>query len=246
MLLLVLLHLLLASFGTQLQVVRVVHLVVVDAPHGHLDGACGDVVHKLAVVADYHHRLAVVDKEVLEPADRLDVEVVGRFVEQQHVGVLQQHLGQFDAHAPAARKFACLPVEVSALKTQAEQCLFHVLLKVRHVNGIELFAQRGHLLNQCHVVLALIVGAFGQLAVKVVKVSLHFVQVGKGLACLFKHGASVLGHEVLRQVGYHSVFWGRHRTTCGFAHTGQNLEQGAFACTIFAHQGYAVVVVDNE
>ena len=37
-----------------------------------------------------------------EPEDRFDIEVVGRFVEEQHVRVDGQDLGQGDAHFPAA------------------------------------------------------------------------------------------------------------------------------------------------
>ena len=33
----------------------------------------------------------------LEPRDRFGVEMVGRFVEQQHVGMLQKHLAERDA-----------------------------------------------------------------------------------------------------------------------------------------------------
>ena len=46
---------------------------------------------------------AIVGEEVLEPGDRVDVEVVGRLVEQQHVG-----LGR-PARAPAARAAASRP-----------------------------------------------------------------------------------------------------------------------------------------
>ena len=57
LLLLILLHLLFASFLAQFQILAVCSLVVVNAAHGHLDGSGGDVVHKLAVVANYYHGL---------------------------------------------------------------------------------------------------------------------------------------------------------------------------------------------
>ena len=74
--------LLFAAFLAQFEVFGVVHLVVVDAAHRYLDGAGGDVVHELAVMADDYHCLAVADEEVFEPLDGLDVEVVGGLVEE--------------------------------------------------------------------------------------------------------------------------------------------------------------------
>ena len=56
-----------------------------------------DLVQEVAVVGDDDHgALALVD-HVLQPADGVDVEVVGRLVEQQDVGIGEQRL------APAAR-----------------------------------------------------------------------------------------------------------------------------------------------
>ena len=69
-----------------------------------LDG--GDVahagVHERAVVADEEHRAVVALQEGLEPLDALEVEVVGRLVEHEQVGVAQQELREADAHLPAA------------------------------------------------------------------------------------------------------------------------------------------------
>ena len=57
LLLLILLHLLLTTLFSKLQILAVRSLIVVNASHGHLDGARCDVVHKLAVVADHHNSL---------------------------------------------------------------------------------------------------------------------------------------------------------------------------------------------
>jgi hypothetical protein len=50
----------------------------------------------------------------LEPLDGIEVEVVRRLVEQQHVGVLQQDLAEAHAHLPAAGVLAHLPAERAA------------------------------------------------------------------------------------------------------------------------------------
>ena len=53
------------------------HLAVLQ-----LDGLVRDVVEKVAVVADNDHRALEIPQKVLQPADRLNVEMVGRLVEQ--------------------------------------------------------------------------------------------------------------------------------------------------------------------
>ena len=45
-------------------------------------------------------------EEALEPAERLQVEVVGRLVEEQEIGAQEQQAGQGGPHAPAARELA--------------------------------------------------------------------------------------------------------------------------------------------
>ncbi|MBQ1754046.1 MAG: hypothetical protein II002_03835 [Bacteroidales bacterium] len=55
---------------------------------------------------------------VFQPLDGLDVEMVGRLVEQQHVGPAQQDLRQFDAHVPALREGFRLAAELGFLEAQ--------------------------------------------------------------------------------------------------------------------------------
>ena len=62
----------------------------------------GHVVEEVAVVRDGEHGALVVVKVVLEPQHRLGIEMVGRLIEQQQVGLLEQELAQRDAPALAA------------------------------------------------------------------------------------------------------------------------------------------------
>jgi hypothetical protein len=55
-------------------------------------------------VGDGHDRARVLLEVSLEPGDGLGVEVIGRLVEQQQVGFLEQHAAQRDAAALAAGK----------------------------------------------------------------------------------------------------------------------------------------------
>ena len=87
--------------------------LVVDVEDG---GA--DIVEKAVVVRDDDGRPGIVAQEHFEPADREDVEVVGRLVEEQHVGVAGQDLGQQDPELETARQ--CRQRVVVDLGRQAE------------------------------------------------------------------------------------------------------------------------------
>ena len=247
MLFLILLHLLFAAFRSQSQIFRIVDLIIVDASHRHLDGARRDVVNEFAVVADHHHGLATLDEEIFQPSDTLDVEVVRRFVEEQHVGIFAAASWPVRyACAIRQKKIRRLTVEVRALKSQSEQRFLHVFLEVGHVNRIELLAHGGHLLNQCHIFIALVVGALRQLLVDCLNFRLHLVEVCKRLRGFFKHRAPVFRHEVLGKIGNRCVFSGLRPSRARLAHACQNLEQRALSRAVLSHQGNAVFVVDNK
>jgi hypothetical protein len=73
--------------------VRVVALVGDAAAAVEFEDPAGGVVEEVTVVGDRDHGAGEVLEEALEPAHRLGVEVVGRLVEQQHVGLGQQQIG---------------------------------------------------------------------------------------------------------------------------------------------------------
>ncbi len=58
-------------------------------------------VQEVTVVRDDDHQAGTLGQDVFQPADGVDVQVVGRFVEQQHFRVGEQRLGQQYAQFPA-------------------------------------------------------------------------------------------------------------------------------------------------
>ena len=70
----------------------------------------GDRLHRAvqqaAVVRDHQRGAGEAREPGLQPQRRFQVEVVGRLVEQQQVGVGEQRGGERHAHAPAAGEFA--------------------------------------------------------------------------------------------------------------------------------------------
>src|SRR3546814_20013974 len=78
-----------------------------------------DAVKEPAVMRDHERVARELKQRVFQRAQGLDVEVVGRFVEQQHVAALQQRLGQVQAAALSARQRADQLLLVLALEVEA-------------------------------------------------------------------------------------------------------------------------------
>ena len=77
-----------------------------------------------------HHGLGLLFQELLKPLDGFYIKVVGRLVEKQHVGVLQQQLCKLHAHAPASGKFRCRTIEISPHESEAKESFLHLGLMV--------------------------------------------------------------------------------------------------------------------
>jgi hypothetical protein len=90
--------------------------VVADVPDG-----LRDAVEKLAVVRDHEHGRRLALQPGLEPDDRIEVEVVGRLVEQQQVSRSQQCTRQRQPVAPAAGEGGHRPRGVRFGEAQAVQ-----------------------------------------------------------------------------------------------------------------------------
>ena len=100
----------LVGFRTEPAVpVRLVVLVVSLEPHDlavPLEGehVRGEAIEEPAVVADDHCAPGKRQQRLLERAQRVDVEVVGRFVQEQQVRAALQQLREMDAIALTARE----------------------------------------------------------------------------------------------------------------------------------------------
>ena len=69
---------------------RIVSVRSVQPAPGDLQGAVGHPVEKIPVVGDDHRRAAIAPQKILQPFHRGNVQMVGRLVQQQQVGVGQQ------------------------------------------------------------------------------------------------------------------------------------------------------------
>ena len=91
--------------GTLVLETRVVARVELGAAFVQVQRVGAQAVEELAVVRDHQQHAWVLLQPLLQPEHRIEVEVIGRFVEQQQVGRLHEGTGKVEAHAPATRKF---------------------------------------------------------------------------------------------------------------------------------------------
>ncbi len=81
------------------------------------------VVQQLAVVADDEGGVRVFLQPRLQPQGAFQIEVVGRLVQQQQVGLREQGRGQRHAHPPAARELRHRPRQVLGREAEPAQDL---------------------------------------------------------------------------------------------------------------------------
>ena len=237
---------LLTALGAQYDILVVLDLVVFDVAAGYLDGAVGDIVDEGAVVAHQHHGFGRLGEKLLKPLYALDVEVVGRLVEQEHVGLLQENLGELDAHAPATGELARGAVEVAALEAQTGEGALEggfVVVSAEHHVAVVLESE---LLDQLGIALALVVGAVGHFLLQPLDALLHAGGVDEGFAGLFDDGGVVGEFHHLRQIAYGGVVGDGYSARGGFLLSAEYLEHGRFAGAVLAHERYAVAVVDDK
>src|SRR5215213_9210477 len=95
-----------------------------------------DAVQEVPVVGDDHRAAREVEQRLLERAQRVDVEVVRRLVEEQHVAAALEQLGEMHAVALAAGELADLLLLVGLAEVEARDVLARVHLAVADLDVV--------------------------------------------------------------------------------------------------------------
>ena len=82
-------ELLFATFLAQYDIFVVLHLVVDNLSARYLQCPVRHIINKCAVVTHQHNGIGTCGQELLQPLDRLNVQMVGGLVQQQHIGFTQ-------------------------------------------------------------------------------------------------------------------------------------------------------------
>ena len=183
--------LLLDSLFAQFNKVRIIHVVVINFPTRNFDGAIRDIINKRLIVRNEHQHIGLSFQEILKPLNRLNVQMVGRLIEQQHIGALEQNLSQFNTHSPPSAKLRGGAVEVSALKAQANQGFLYlgfIVLALIHCTQIVFVRQ---CINQILITFRLVIGALCQLNIQFINLLIQFINVTEGLLHLLLSRAAV-------------------------------------------------------
>ena len=128
--------------------------------------------------------------------------MVRRLVEEKDVGLLQEELRQLDTHTPAPTELARLSREVASLEAKTEERQLDSLVVVDLFNSVVLLTQRRHLLDDRHILRAIVVGAGIESLVELLHTGCHLMDIAEGLLSFLKDGAPVFGEEVLGKVGH--------------------------------------------
>ena len=104
------------------------------------DDAVGDVVEKGAVVGDQQQRALEILQQLFQPGDRIQIQVVGGLVEQQHIGLGHQRAAQGDALLQPTGERADQP---RAIDIEPVQGLVDALLPVPRTDVFDAFLHPG-------------------------------------------------------------------------------------------------------
>ena len=209
-----------------------------------LDDLGDDAVHELAIVRGHQQRALVALEELLEPDQDLEVEMVGRLVEQHRVGPHQQDAGERDAHLPAARERADVAVHHLLAEAEAREHLARAGLERV---AAELLEARLHLAVALDDALHL-VGA-----VRIGHGVLELVQLGRhrahraGAIHRLGHGA-VPRHlaDVLAEVADGDAAIDRDLALVGLLLAGDHAEQGGLAGAVRPDQADLLAAVESR
>ena len=112
-------------------VAGVVAAVLLALAHQNLHHAGADVIKEIPVVGDDQHTAPVGGEIRLQPRQRLHIQMVGRLVEQQQVGLLQQQARQTQACLFAAAEGIDALLILRGLEAQAvEHTADHALPRI--------------------------------------------------------------------------------------------------------------------
>ena len=104
-----------------------------------------DVVEEIAVVGDDEDRARILAQVAFEPVDGLGVEMVGRLVEQQELGLVEQQAAERDAALFAAGELG----HVGIVRGAAERVhrLLDLALEIPQALGLDLILEARHFIR---------------------------------------------------------------------------------------------------
>ena len=212
-----------------LQPARVVALPRNAVAAVEFENPLGGVVEEVAVVGDGDDGAGEADEELFQPFDRFGVEVVGRFVEQQHVGLGEQQLAQRDAALFAAGEVA--DHGIPGRQAQRVGGQFHLRFGVGAGGGDDRLQPRLFLGQLVEIGFRVGVGG-----IDLVELGLRLHDFAERRFDFFLHRLVRIELRFLRQVADRDAGQVLHLAVVFLVHAGHDPQHGRLAGTVQAEQ----------
>jgi hypothetical protein len=210
-------------------------LVIREGLIPDLHDPVADLVEKEAVVGDEDDRKGIELQILFQPVARLDIQMVGRLVEEQHVGFLQKEPGQGDPHLPAAGELAAFPLPVRGGESEAGQDISDFRLHGVPSLEAELFLEVSQARQQV-VVTGFVVGERFQSAGEIVQFQFDPLQFIKGGHRFGEEGTPSCNNAVLGEITDGCPFGELYLAAGVFHKTGDDPHEGRLARAVFTHE----------
>ncbi len=209
-----------------------------------LDDPADDRVEQVAVVADHQYRAAVlVLEEALEPDPALDIQVVGRLVEQQDVGLGEQDLREREPRALPSRQPFDGDRELGIGEPQAVQDGVDPVRVVQPAPGVDLFLDLGLSAEEF---LQFVTVRLAHRLEDIVQLVLQFLDVPERGGRLLAERLAGLEPVLLGEVRRLRPGLQHDLPAVGFQVPREHLEQAGLAAPVAAHHAHTLPGLDGE
>jgi hypothetical protein len=194
-------------------------------------------------VADDQHGALLQLDPLLEPLDAGEVEVVGRFVEQQQLGARHERLGEAGAAALASRKRVHVALPEALVQADARQHLLDAALAIEAAQRLDLVQQR----------VVAFQFALQRLAVQLAEALAALLVLAQRRAQLDQPGLDELAHRgrpgdlgALLHVAHAHALPQGHAAPVGLLLADEQAQDGRLAAAVAADQAELLPRVDAE
>ena len=172
--------------------------------------------------------------------------MVGGFVQQEKVRVLEKDFGKFYTHVPALAESLGRPVKFRRQETKAAQSPFRLNLRRFGMIHRKPVVQFIKIFNQLAIISRFIISSFAELPGNPLYFPLCFITFIEGGHCLVQHTPSPVVFHYLGKISY--CYMLRFvNTTGGRVHlSADDFHERTFSCAIFANESDLVGLADME
>ena len=209
------------------------------------DSAGHQVIQQRHIVADNADSPAIRAQALLQPALALQIQVVGRFVQKQHLRLLQQQLRQCYAHLPTAGKLTAIAREILISKAQTAQNRLRARTQARSVAVLQDQLQTANLLQR---ILVLRRGGIHLLQVgrELIHHLLQLHDIAHAAQHLIQQRGTGNMNTILRQIAHLGMLRQHHLAPVGLHGAHYAFHQGRFTRPVLPGKGYAVPLLHHK